>query len=278
MTAPWAGMTATGWVALAGALALAGGAGPAGGRALGLRTEGRLAGSAPNASPGHRFALPAGAAVALLVALVALAAVFGGTPAGVAAAAVARAGWVAGRDAVRRRRDAAASAQLAAAVGTLVAELEAGARPAAALDAAAAGAPLHAAVLGAAASRAAAGLDAAEPLVEGEATRGLGHAWRLAAAAGAAPAAVLARVAGDLAAGTAQRRAVTVALAGPRSSAVVLSGLPAVGLVLGTGMGAHPIAFLLDSRAGSIVGCVGVLLDVAGLAWIRAILARAARG
>jgi tight adherence protein B len=271
-------VTATGWAALAAAVLLGGRSGDARSRAAALTSEGRLARPGTGDAPPPRILVRAGALALVLAAAVALVTALGGMAAGIAAAAVARAGWVGLRGALARRRAAAAITELEAAVGALVAELEAGGRPEAALTAAAAAGPAHAAVFHESATRAAAGLDAAEPLVAGRITRPLGLAWRLAAATGAPPAAALGRVADDLAAEATQRRAVTVALAGPRASAVVLSGLPVLGLVLGAGMGAHPAAFLLDGRAGSIVGCVGVLLDVAGLAWIQRILTRAARG
>jgi tight adherence protein B len=105
----------------------------------------------------------------------------------------------------------------------------------------------------------------------------LGIAWQLGADAGIALAAVLGRVANDLVAAHEQRRAVAVALAGPRSSAAVLAGLPVLGLVLGCVLGARPEVFLLGSDTGHVVACAGVLLDLAGLAWMRAILRRAER-
>jgi Flp pilus assembly protein TadB len=42
-------------------------------------------------------------------------------------------------------------------------------------------------------------------------------------------------------------------------------------------MGAHPGGFLLGAGAGRAVCCAGVLLDVAGVLWMRAILRRAER-
>jgi tight adherence protein B len=74
-----------------------------------------------------------------------------------------------------------------------------------------------------------------------------------------------------------QRRTVGVALAGPRSSAALLTGLPLVGIGLGAAMGARPWEFLLGSPAGRIVCCVGVVLDTAGVLWMRRILRRAER-
>jgi tight adherence protein B len=119
------------------------------------------------------------------------------------------------------------------------------------------------------------GGDAAAVLEAAPATRALGCAWRLGERTGAGLAAVLARVSADLEQEEQQRRAVAVALAGPQASATVLAGLPVLGLLLGAAMGGHPLAFLVGTRAGSLVGATGVLLDVAGLAWLRAILRRA---
>ena len=69
-----------------------------------------------------------------------------------------------------------------------------------------------------------------------------------------------------------QRRAVAVALSGPRASAAVLTGLPVLGLLMGTAMGARPWAFLLESPGGRVLAAAGVLFDVAGVCWMRRIL------
>jgi Flp pilus assembly protein TadB len=42
-------------------------------------------------------------------------------------------------------------------------------------------------------------------------------------------------------------------------------------------MGARPWDFLIGAPAGRAVCCVGVVLDVAGVAWMRHILRRAER-
>lgn len=194
--------------------------------------------------------------------------------------AVAAAGWTAARlarELAHRRAATDAQDQLVRAVRVLVGELEAGSRPAAALLAAADTAPRYAATLHAAAVGAAGSGDAAGVLCHEPDTRMLGLAWRLGADSGAALAGVLARVAAELAAVHEQRRTVTVALAGPRSSAAVLACLPLLGIGLGALLGARPWAFLLGSDAGHLVAGIGVLLDLAGLMWMRAILRRAER-
>jgi tight adherence protein B len=135
------------------------------------------------------------------------------------------------------------------------------------LLAAAEAAPVAAAPFRVAAAAARAGGDAAAPLLAEPDLAALGHAWQVAERSGAALAGVLARVGTDLSARTAQRRAVRVATAGARSSAVLLACLPAVGLALAAAMGARPLAFLLGSPAGRVVSLLGVVLDAAGTAW-----------
>ena len=64
-------------------------------------------------------------------------------------------------------------------------------------------------------------------------------------------------------------------LAGPRATAALLGALPAVGVLLGTGLGAAPLDVLLRTSWG--LGCLvlGSLLTIAGVAWTERI-ARAA--
>ena len=107
--------------------------------------------------------------------------------------------------------------------------------------------------------------------------RGLGDAWRVADRAGAPLAAVVRRVADDLAARVEQRQAVTAAVAGARSSAALLAGLPLLGLLLGAAMQAHPLDVLLTTRAGQLVCLLGVALDAAGVLWTQRLAARAER-
>jgi tight adherence protein B len=182
---------------------------------------------------------------------------------------------VTARDAARRRDTAARHAQLLAALRVLIGELDAGARPAMTLAAAAGIAPAHARVFTEAAAADAG--DAGTVLSADPATRLIGLAWQLSEQAGAELSGVLTRVTHDLAAEDEQRRAVAVALAGPRASAGVLAGLPLLGFALGAAMGARPWAFLLGDGAGRVVCCAGVLLDVGGLLWMRRILRRAER-
>lgn len=218
-----------------------------------------------------------GAVLAAAVTLVVAAALYltAGTALAIAASAVAAALWLVARDLARRRESSATRAELRAALRVLVGELEVGTGAAAALAGAAEVAPRCSGTLRAAAVAAASGADPAAALAESPALRTLALAWHIGADTGIALAGVLARVEADLAAVDEQRRAVSVALAGPRASAVVLAALPLLGLGLGAAMGARPWTFLCHSNAGQIVCCVGVLLDVAGVLWLRAVLRRA---
>ena len=64
-----------------------------------------------------------------------------------------------------------------------------------------------------------------------------------------------------------QRADLRAQLAGPRSTAVMLAGLPVLGLLLGSALGADPLHVLLHTGAG--LGCllVGGVLEGAGLWW-----------
>jgi tight adherence protein B len=107
--------------------------------------------------------------------------------------------------------------------------------------------------------------------------RRLAACWRVAAASGAALAPAIDRVADALQDEIDVSRDVTSTLAGPRATVHLLAGLPVLGLLLGTAIGARPVEFLLGSGPG--VGCLlaAALLDAAGVAWARRIAHRAAR-
>ncbi len=271
-------MTAQGWLAVAGALVLLSGPAPAAKRVGALAGQGRLgaARAGPAARRVRRLPGPALAGAGVVGALAGVV-IAGGVPLAVAAAAVCGAGWRVSRDVVRRRAAASRHAQLLTSLRVLIGELEVGARPSAALTAAAQAAPAHETVFGTAATAAADTGEAGTVLTADPDTRAIGLAWRLGEDTGVELAAVLSRVALDLAAQDEQRRSVAIALAGPRASAALLTGLPLLGIALGAAMGARPWAFLFGSGAGRIVCCVGVLLDVAGVLWMRRILRRAER-
>ncbi|HEV7206763.1 MAG TPA: type II secretion system F family protein [Jatrophihabitans sp.] len=273
-------MTATTWCALAAALLVSVLPSPVRARADDLAVRGRLVGVG---RARRRYGMPARvrpAGIGAAALLSAVVAVSGGPVLAGAAAAVLAVAGVFGRDALRRRAAERWQRSLLTALRVLVGELEAGAGLAGALAAAATVGGPPAARFGWAAELVARGDDPTAvfaPVGSGDELRGIAAAWRVSDVTGAAPAAVLERVARDVAAADDRRRAVTVALAGPRSSALVLSLLPVVGIGLGGAMGADPIAFLIGAPVGRFLCAAGVLLDLAGLLWIRSLVRRAER-
>ncbi|MEP6851070.1 MAG: hypothetical protein ABJA87_00155 [bacterium] len=205
----------------------------------------------------------------------------GRLPAGIAAglagatAAGAARRMLAARSALARRRD------LRSALGMVAAELSAGATEATALRAAAAVGGYWSRRL----TDAAIAAEAAGDVVAVLATRDPAHpaepvalwplaaAWHVRDACGASLAAVVHQVELDVGAAEDRHRTVEATLAGPRSSSVILCLLPAVGLLLGSAIGADPLRFLLGAGPGGLVLLAGVVADVAGLAVLRRLLA-----
>ena len=66
------------------------------------------------------------------------------------------------------------------------------------------------------------------------------------------------------------------ALAGARATAVILALLPALGVLLGQIVGAHPLRFLLGSGPGGVLLVLGVGLACAGMVWADRIVDRVA--
>ncbi|MGW6735206.1 type II secretion system F family protein [Streptomyces sp. NPDC055013] len=108
-------------------------------------------------------------------------------------------------------------------------------------------------------------LAARQPGAEG--LSGLAACWRVAVDQGAGLAAGLDRLEGALRAERDQRADLRAQLVGARSTAVMLAGLPVLGLLLGAAMGAQPLRVLLHTGAG--VGClvVGGVLEGLGTWW-----------
>jgi tight adherence protein B len=96
---------------------------------------------------------------------------------------------------------------------------------------------------------------------------GLSACWRVAVDRGAGLAAGLDRLEGALRAERDQRADTRAQLAGSRSTASMLAGLPVLGLLLGTALGADPLRVLLHTGPG--FGCllVGGVLEGVGLWW-----------
>ncbi|MET9522768.1 type II secretion system F family protein [Streptomyces coeruleorubidus] len=116
---------------------------------------------------------------------------------------------------------------------------------------------------------------ARQPGAEG--LRGLAACWRVAVDQGAGLAAGLDRLAAALRAERDQRSDLRAQLAGARATAVLLAGLPALGLLIGTALGADPLHVLLHTTAG--LGCLvtGGVLEGLGLWWVLRIV-RGAEG
>jgi tight adherence protein B len=94
---------------------------------------------------------------------------------------------------------------------------------------------------------------------------------------GCSLAAVVAAVEDDLRARHRQRLELRSATAAPRASALLLAGLPVLGLAMGSGVGADPWAVLTTTGTGQVLLVSGVTLELAGVAWSRRLLDRALR-
>lgn len=107
---------------------------------------------------------------------------------------------------------------------------------------------------------------ARQPGAEG--LRGLAACWRVAVDQGAGLAAGLDRLAAALRAERDQRCDLRAQLAGARATAVMLAGLPALGLLIGGALGADPLHVLLHTPAG--LGCLvaGAVLEGVGVWWV----------
>ncbi|WP_418961442.1 type II secretion system F family protein [Streptomyces tritici] len=201
-------------------------------------------------------------------------AVLGGSPvplvAGALAVPLARRRLRAAR--LRKEHEARQDA-VAALCGTLAGELRAGRQPGPALCFAAASTgglgPDEAEVLAAArfggdvpeALRRAANREGAEGLA------GLAACWQVAVDGGAGLASGVDRLESALCGARDRRERLRAQLAGTWATVAVLAALPAVGLLLGTAMGANPLRVLLHTPAGLACLVIGVLLQCAGLRW-----------
>jgi tight adherence protein B len=67
------------------------------------------------------------------------------------------------------------------------------------------------------------------------------------------------------------------ATAGPRAGALLLAGLPVLGLAMGSGVGADPWRVLTTTGTGQVLLVAGVALEVAGVVWVGRLVRRAVR-
>jgi len=177
-----------------------------------------------------------------------------------------------GRAATARRRTRA----LVEALGVLAAEVRAGRSLAEATAAAVDGCPdpATAALLGPVLR-----LGEPPPVADtgpvAEALVRIAAAVRLSARTGCSLAGVVNAVEDDLRARLRAEQELSSAVAGPRASAGVLAGLPVLGLLMGSGVGADPWRVLTTTGSGTVLLVVGVALELAGTAWSARLVARA---
>ncbi|HOB49791.1 MAG TPA: type II secretion system F family protein [Mycobacterium sp.] len=179
----------------------------------------------------------------------------------------------------RRRRDSSSEGRaLSTALEVLVGELRVGSHPVrgfavAAAEAVGASASGHAVgtALGAVAARARLGADVAAGLRDSARRSSAPHYWsrvavywRLAAEHGLPMATLMATAYRDITERQRFADRVDAALSGARATAMVLAGLPILGVLLGELVGAQPVSFLLGEggwalAAGSALLCAGVV-------------------
>ncbi len=151
-------------------------------------------------------------------------------------------------------------------VEALVAELGGGRDPASALVAASASYDVCPAAVAAARG----GGDVATALRASDASplvRGVAACWEVAHGSGAGLASSLATLADSARETERIRGELRAGLAEPRATALVLAALPALGLVLGSALGADPWHWLLGSAPGLVVLTFGVALEGLGTWW-----------
>ncbi|MBM7771401.1 tight adherence protein B [Actinokineospora baliensis] len=103
----------------------------------------------------------------------------------------------------------------------------------------------------------------------------LHRSWRLTTRYGIPLAATLTAVAHALSHQARFSKAVLAKLAGPQTSAAVLSALPLIGLALGEAIGAHPLTTLTSTPHGQLLLLLGATFTTAGLLWTTRIITRA---
>ncbi|OBH10272.1 type II secretion system F family protein [Mycobacterium sp. E1747] len=91
--------------------------------------------------------------------------------------------------------------------------------------------------------------------------------WQLASEHGLAIATLMRAAQRDIAERQRFSARVTSNMAGARATAAILAALPALGVLLGQLIGARPLAFLLNGRAGGWLMVVGSTLACGGLLW-----------
>ncbi|MGW4383811.1 type II secretion system F family protein [Kitasatospora sp. NPDC004531] len=101
----------------------------------------------------------------------------------------------------------------------------------------------------------------------GEGASAVAACWRVSTESGTGLAFGLEQVADALRAERALAEEIAGELAGPRTTVIVLAALPAVGLGLGSALGAHPARILLHTPVGLLSLLAGAALEAAGIVW-----------
>ena len=112
----------------------------------------------------------------------------------------------------------------------------------------------------------------------GQSWRRIAVAWRTAEQSGVPMGELLESLRADLAARRAFTERTRAGLAGPRATAVVLAGLPLLGIGLGQATGARPIQVLLGGGLGGVLLVIGTALVAAGMVWTERITDKVVRG
>jgi tight adherence protein B len=110
-----------------------------------------------------------------------------------------------------------------------------------------------------------------------EALERISAAVLLSTRTGCSLAGVLGAVEDDLRARRRHHDELRAATAGPGASAMLLAGLPALGLAMGSGVGADPWRVLTATGTGQVLLVLGVTLELVGLAWSRRLVGGAIR-
>lgn len=183
---------------------------------------------------------------------------------------------------VARRRGSSArggrrteSAALRDGLDIVAGELRAGAHPVAAFDAA--GTEVGGVVgdwLRVVAARGRLGADVAAGLrsvaaqsVLPESWGRLAVCWQLAQSHGLAIATLMRAAQHDIVERDRFRARVDAGLAGARTTAAVLAGMPVLGIALGQLIGADPLTFLFSGGSGGLLLVIGITLSCVGLYW-----------
>jgi tight adherence protein B len=95
----------------------------------------------------------------------------------------------------------------------------------------------------------------------------LAACWQLASDHGLAIATLMRAAQRDIAERQRFSARVTAGMAGARATAVILAGLPVLGMLLGQLVGASPLQFFLSGHVGGWLLVIGSMLACAGLVW-----------